>query len=48
MFLQVQAQMPSLRDSFSRLTEWWPAALLGIVALLSSLPDGNAQTLPGL
>ena len=48
MFLHVQAQTPSLRDSFSRLTEWWPAALLGIVALLSALPDGNAQTVLGL
>jgi hypothetical protein len=48
MFLQVQAQKPSLRDALSRMTEWWPAALIGLVALLSSLPDSNAQTLLGL
>ncbi len=48
MFLQIQAQRPSLRDTLSRLAEWWPAALIGLVALLSSLPDSNAQTLLGL
>jgi hypothetical protein len=45
MFLQVQAVRPSLRNALSRVTEWWPAALVGIAALLSSLPDANAQTL---
>jgi len=37
------AQCPDGR--FSRLAEWWPAALLGLVALLSAAPDGNAQTM---
>ena len=45
MFLQVQAERPSMRDALSRLTEWWAAALVGFVALLSALPDSNAQTL---
>jgi hypothetical protein len=48
MFLQIQAQRPSIRDALGRLTEWWPAALIGLVALLSSLPESNAQTLLGL
>jgi hypothetical protein len=30
------------------LTEWWPAALIGILALLAGAPDSNAQTLLGL
>jgi len=37
------AQRPGAR--ISRLAEWWPAALLGLVALLSAAPDSNAQTL---
>ena len=48
MFLQVQAERPSLRYALSRVTEWWPAALVGMAALLASLPEGNAQTLLGL
>lgn len=48
MFLQIQAQRPSLRDALSRLAEWWPAALIGLAALLSAMPDSNAQTLLGL
>jgi hypothetical protein len=36
------------RASLARLAEWWPAALIGLVALLGNLPEGNAQTLLGL
>ena len=32
----------------SRLAEWWPAALIGLLALISGSPDGNAQTLLSL
>ncbi len=32
----------------SRLADWWPAALIGLLALMSGAPDGNAQTLLGL
>jgi hypothetical protein len=32
----------------TRLAEWWPAALIGILALMSGVPDGNAQTLLSL
>ncbi len=42
----LHAQPPG--DRFSRLAEWWPAALLGLVALLGATPDSNAQTLLGL
>jgi hypothetical protein len=45
MFIQVHSQQhASPRESMSRLAEWWPAALIGIVALLNGLPEG-AQTL---
>lgn len=44
MYIQVQSrQHASPRDAMSRLAEWWPAALIGIVALLNGLPEG-AQT----
>ena len=48
MFLQVYSQRARRRDSLSRLADWWPAALIGLVALLGALPDSNAQTLLGL
>ena len=32
----------------SRLAEWWPAALIGLLALMSGAPDSNAQTLLSL
>jgi hypothetical protein len=48
MFLQLHSQRARQRDPFSRLADWWPAALIGLVALLGALPDSNAQTLLGL
>ena len=48
MYLQIQSQRTFHFAPFARLAEWWPAALIGIVALLGSIPDGNAQTLLGL
>jgi hypothetical protein len=48
MFLQIQSQRRSRSDALSRLADWWPAALIGLVALLGALPDSNAQTLLGL
>jgi len=48
MFIQLPSQRACQRDSFSRLADWWPAALIGLVALLGALPDSNAQTLLGL
>jgi len=35
-------------DRLSRLADWWPAALIGLLALMAGIPDGNAQTLLGL
>jgi hypothetical protein len=48
MFIQLHSQQARQRDAFSRLADWWPAALIGLVALLGALPDSNAQTLLGL
>ena len=42
----LQASSPT--TGLSKLAEWWPAALIGLLALLSGTPDDNAQTLLGL
>ena len=42
----LQASAPNER--LSRLADWWPAAVVGLLALLSAAPDSNAQTLLGL
>ncbi len=34
--------------SSMRLADWWPAALIGLLALMSAAPESNAQTLFGL
>ena len=47
MYLQIESQRTFHRPACSRLAEWWPAALIGLVALLSGLPDANAGTLLG-
>jgi hypothetical protein len=47
MYLQIQSQKTFHLAPLARLAEWWPAALIGLVALLGSLPEGNAQTLLG-
>ncbi len=39
----LQASAPNER--LSRLADWWPAAIIGLLALLGGMPDGNAQTL---
>jgi len=42
MFLQVQSrQRVESRDLLGRLAEWWPAALIGLMALLNGLPEGG-------
>jgi hypothetical protein len=35
-------------DWLSRTADWWPAALIGLLALLAGSPDSHAQTLFGL
>ena len=44
MSLQVASPKALQVAPLSRLGEWWPAALLGILALLGGLPDANAAT----
>jgi len=48
MFARFPLQASPPTDRLSRLADWWPAALLGVLALLSAAPDSNAQTLLGL
>jgi hypothetical protein len=44
----LQGSTSSRDNGLSRLAEWWPAALIGLLALVSGVPDGNAQTLLSL
>jgi hypothetical protein len=48
MLLHIHSQQASQRDALRRLADWWPAALIGLVALLGAVPDSSAQTLLGL
>jgi hypothetical protein len=42
----LQAGRPNAR--FIRFADWWPAALVGLVALMGVAPNSNARTLLGL
>jgi hypothetical protein len=35
-------------DRHMQLADWWPAALIGLLALMGAIPESNAQTLLGL
>jgi hypothetical protein len=48
MIARFPLQASTTHDRLSRLADWWPAALIGLVALLGAVPDGNAHTLLGL
>jgi hypothetical protein len=48
MYLQIDSPRTFHRPAYSRLADWWPAALIGFVALMSGLPDANAGVLLGL
>jgi len=48
MLARFPLQASSTSDRLSRLADWWPAALIGLLALLGAVPDGNAQTLISL
>ena len=48
MFARFPLQASRSNDRLSRLADWWPAALIGLLALLTAAPDSNAQTLLGL
>ena len=41
----LQVGRPNVR--FIRLADWWPPALVGLVALIGAAPESNAQTLLG-
>ena len=46
MYYQLESTPRALQNVlFSHLAEWWPAALLGILALMGGLPDANAATI---
>ena len=45
MFARFPLHASSQNDRFSRLADWWPAAIIGLLALLGALPDSNAQTI---
>ena len=45
MFARFPLQASRPNDHLSRLVDWWPAALIGLLALLGASPDSNAQTL---
>ena len=49
MFIHTHSSQPlARRNGMARFAEWWPAALIGLVALLGAVPDSNAQALLGL
>jgi hypothetical protein len=46
MLISARSSQPlSRRNGLARFAEWWPAAVIGLVALLGAVPDSNAQTL---
>ena len=46
MFITSHSTQPlARRQSLARFAEWWPAALIGLVALLGAVPESNAQAL---
>ncbi len=48
MLARFPLQASNSSDRLSRLADWWPAALIGLLALLGAVPDSNAQTLISL
>lgn len=48
MFARFPLQAKQPNDRFTRFADWWPAALIGLLAILGAAPDSNAQTLLGL
>jgi hypothetical protein len=45
MIISTRSSQPLSRRGLARFAEWWPAAVIGLVALLGAVPDSNAQTL---
>jgi hypothetical protein len=48
MFARFPLHATHPHDRTMRLADWWPAALIGLLALMGAVPDSNAQTLLGL
>jgi hypothetical protein len=48
MFARFPLHATSSNTRSMRLADWWPAALIGLLALMGAVPDSNAQTLLGL
>ena len=49
MLISTRSSQPlARRDGFARLAEWWPAAVIGLLAILGGGTDGNAQTVLSL
>jgi len=48
MFARFPLHATPSNDRYMRLADWWPAALIGLLALMGAVPDSNAQTLLGL
>jgi len=42
MYLQIESPRTFHRPGYTLLADWWPAALVGLLALLGGLPDANA------
>jgi hypothetical protein len=46
MFITSHSTQPlARRQTLARFSEWWPAALIGLVALLGAVPESNAHAL---
>ena len=48
MFARFPLHATSSNNRSMRLADWWPAALIGLLALMGAGPDSKAQTLLSL
>jgi hypothetical protein len=48
MLARFPLQPSSPTERLARFADWWPAALIGLLALLEGIPDGHAATLINL
>ena len=48
MFARFPLHATQQSDRTMRLADWWPAALVGLLALMGAVPESNAQTLLSL
>ena len=46
MFISTYSSQPQVRRfGLARFAEWWPAAIVGLLALIGDAPGSNAQSL---